>query len=1167
MNLRTLFLRSLRHHWRSLLAVSLGAAVGTAVLTGSLIVGDSVRASLRDLTLERLGRVDCALVAARLFRDQLAADLDAAPAILLRGSAMTDNARAGQVNVLGVDDRFWKLALHPPATQPREGEVLLNETLARELDARAGSRVLLRFEKPSAVPRDSVMGRRSEVVATVPLTVAAVIPSSGVGRFGLQANQQLPRNAFVPLATLQRALKLAGRANAMVARASSLRSDHDSQAGSLRHPTAALQTRLQQALTLADLDLQLRVHAARGCVSLESGRMILEPAIANAALAATADLGIPAAPTLTYLANTIAVGSREIPYSTVAAFDFKSPIANPESRIPNPESQDLKSQILNLKSQNPLGALRLTSGEPALALGDDEILLNEWAATDLAAKPGDAVRLAYYAADAQGQLNTAEHTFKLAGVVTLTGAAADPTLTPEYPGISDAKTMADWDPPFPVDLKHVRPKDEAYWNERRATPKAFVSLATGQRLWSSRFGNLTAIRLAPAGSAGVPPAEADLRKTAALFEKKLLASLTPDQLGLQFQPVKEQGLRSAAGATDFGQLFFGFSFFLIVSAAMLVALLFRLGVERRAKEIGILLATGFPVRVVRRLLLLEACAVAVAGGALGVPGAVAYGALMIAGLRTWWLPAVGTPFLHLALTGGSLAGGCAGGVIVALVSVWRTTRSLRRHAPVMLLAGKFAGEETPAAGARAARRRWYVAGAALLAAVASLAASAGGGAEQAAMGFFGGGAALLVAALAFVDGWFRREPASSTTVDAAHPPRARRVAWLGIRNGARHPGRSVLTAGLVASATFLVMAVTAFHQTSGGGAPEKSSGDGGFLLVAESDVPLHHDLNTPKGREALGMSSAAAALTGVRVTPLRLRPGDDASCLNLYAPERPRILGATDAMIERGGFRFEATLAETAAEKANPWLLLRRDFGPGVVPVFGDANTAQWILHRGLGEDFVITDEHGAPVRLRFVGLLSGSIFQSELVMAESHFLKLFPSQSGYGFFLIEAPVKRGRAVSQTLAEALNDYGFNVTPTAERLASFAVIENTYLATFQMLGGLGLVLGTLGLGAILLRNVLERRGELALLRALGFPQRALAALVLVENGFLLLTGLICGAACALLAVAPHLAARADALPWGQLAVMLALVVAAGLGSSVLAVRAAWRVPMLSALREE
>ena len=129
------------------------------------------------------------------------------------------------------------------------------------------------------------------------------------------------------------------------------------------------------------------------------------------------------------------------------------------------------------------------------------------------------------------------------------------------------------------------------------------------------------------------------------------------------------------------------------------------------------------------------------------------------------------------------------------------------------------------------------------------------------------------------------------------------------------------------------------------------------------------------------------------------------------------------------------------------------------------------------------------------------------------------------------------------------------------------MENTYLATFQTLGGLGLVLGTLGLGAILLRNVLERRGELALLRALGFRQRALAVLVLAENGFLLALGLVCGATCALLAVAPHLRTHAGEMPWTQLLLMLALVIVAGMSSSALAVRAALRVPMLGALREE
>jgi len=1139
MTLGTLLFHNLVHHRRSLLAVACGVAVGVTVLAGSLIVGDSMRASLRDLTLDRLGSVDCALVVGRFFREQLAAQeignrkyLRAAPAILLRGSAVhgATNARAGQVNVLGVDHRFWELASAPPEFRiphsafriPTGDQVILNAPLARDLGARAGDDVLLRFESSSAVPRESPMGRRTDVVAAMRLTVAAVIPAKGAGRFGLQANQKLPRNAYVPLATLQRALKLAGRTNTIL-----VSGQRDAQ---------PLQKLLSQLLTLDDLDLHTRINPARGYVALESRRMILEPTVVTTALTVAKNLNLSAAPTLTYLANTIAIGGREIPYSTVTASDDL--IQNPKSKA---ESARPAKQIQNLK--------------------DDEILLNDWAAADLNAKPGDSVRLDYYVVGSRGELLTTNHTFELASIVPLSGAADDPMLTPDYPGIADTKNMSDWDPPFPVDLKRVRQKDEDYWDAHRGTPKAFVSLATGQRLWSSRFGNLTAIRLFPAGSAGVPPAEADLKKTAAVFETTLLTRLSPDQLGLIFQPVKEQGLRAAAGATDFGQLFLGFSMFLIFSAAMLVALLFRLGIEQRAKEIGILLATGFPSRTVNRLLLLEGSATALLGCTLGLLGAVGYGALMLAGLRTWWLPAVGTPFLKLDVTVNALAIGGFGGLLVALVSIWWTLRSLRKQAPVTLIAGKHDETDTLAGDDRGVRRRWIAASVAALVAAASLIASAFGGAMEAATGFLLGGVSLLAAALLFISGWFRRVPSHATA------PR-RRVVWLGVRNGARHPGRSVLTAGLVASATFLIMAVTAFHHAPGERPPEKSSGDGGFALVAESDVPLHHDLNTPAGRAALSISqSVAAQLTGAHIVPFRLRPGDDTSCLNLYAPEKPRILGATDAMIERGGFRFSATLAATPAEKENPWLLLRRDFGPGVVPVFGDANSVQWILHSGLGQDFTITDERGETVRLRFVGLLSGSVFQSELIMSEAHFLRLFPSQSGYGFFLIETPPGGARAVASALEESLADYGFDATVTSERLASFAVVENTYLATFQTLGGLGLVLGTLGLGAILLRNVLERRGELALLRALGFRQRALAVLVLAENGFLLVLGLLCGVTCALLAVAPHLRTHAGEMPWTQLLLMLALVIVAGMSSSALAVRAALRVPMLSALREE
>ena len=108
-----LLLRNLLWYWRGNLAVLLGVAVGTAVLTGALLVGDSLRGSLRALALEQLGWVDSALVASRFFREDLAWEIPAtnvSPAILLQGSAATSGpepAHVHKVTILAVDERFW----------------------------------------------------------------------------------------------------------------------------------------------------------------------------------------------------------------------------------------------------------------------------------------------------------------------------------------------------------------------------------------------------------------------------------------------------------------------------------------------------------------------------------------------------------------------------------------------------------------------------------------------------------------------------------------------------------------------------------------------------------------------------------------------------------------------------------------------------------------------------------------------------------------------------------------------------------------------------------------------------------------------------------------------------------------------------------------------------
>src|SRR5258705_4953774 len=128
--------------------------------------------------------------------------------------------------------------------------------------------------------------------------------------------------------------------------------------------------------------------------------------------------------------------------------------------------------------------------------------------------------------------------------------------------------------------------------------------------------------------------------------------------------------------------------------------------------------------------------------------------------------------------------------------------------------------------------------------------------------------------------------------------------------------------------------------------------------------------------------------------------------------------------------------------------------------------------------------------------------------MADSNFMRLCPEQEGYRFFLIETSTPdKATAIATDVEDRLSDFGFDVQPTAERLANFHRVENTYLSTFQMLGGLGLVLGTLGMAAVLLRNVLERRRELALLRAVGYNSAHFTVMVVAENALLSSAGLL------------------------------------------------------------
>lgn len=1103
--------RSLRHYWRAHAAVCFGVAVAVAVLGGAALVGRSVTASLADLTTRRLGRTSVVISAETPFTEALASRM----ATPLAGSGIEDVAlfvlpgtvthqasgrRAQAVTVYGVDSRFF--AFHHVTNAGLAGSyVLLSPDLATELGAARDDDLVLRVAKPSAIPLDSLQARRDAGGKSIRLSFQGSLSPERMGEFSLAPGQAPVRAMFVALPRLQRDLDQADRVNTLLLAAPDAASP-------------ALDTQIGKALraSIDDADLQLYVDpdepSGRVIVSTSAG--VLPDAVVSAATSSVTASAIT--PLMTWLANRMSVGDRSVPYSLVSAI---GPTADGDAAM----------------------AALLRAG------GDPPIVLNDWAARDLHATAGEPLEIEYYRWTDAGSLTTERATFRVAGVVPMRGLGADRRLTPNYPGITSAASVADWDPPFPIDLKLVRPIDEDYWRQYRTAPKAFIRLDDGQRLWRTRHGQVSSLRIQPT-------AGADLVGEASRVRDSLVKTVDPLKAGFTSVAVRRQNVAASVGATDFGAYFSYFSAFVMVAALLLTATFFRLAVEQRARETGLLRAAGLRTTAVRRLFLIEASIVLIVGALIGMLLAVAWSSVMLYGLRTWWVDAVRTTNLSLHVEPGPLIIGAASGIVAGLIAIVLAIRGLGRVPPRELISG---ASEVPAI--RTGRATAITI--ALTAVGLVMAALGASGRVPQAAAFFTAGALLLAAGLAAFRRWLgraRRMRAGSTGYSG--------VIRLGIANASWRPGRSLACAGLVAAAVFLLVSVDAFRKR----AADDVAGSGGFALVGDAVLPIVHDPSTPDGRRALGLDAGGTdrTLAGVTIVPARLRPGDEAGCLNLYKPARPRIAGVGPAFFASTHFRFGAAL-----DRDQPWRPLSQPDKDGAIPAIVDATSLEYTWHVSVGDLVNIDTDTAHPITLRIVAALDDSMLQSEVLIADDAFTRLFPDLAGYRMLFVELdPAVRAHAteIAATLEDRLEAYGLDLQTTESRLDSYHRVENTYLSTFQALGGLGLVLGTLGLAAITARNVVERRRELALVSATGFDSRRLQLLVAAEQVVLVVAGLGIGLVAAAVAIAPVLVQRVGGLPSLPL-VWIGVVLAVGLLSAAISTRAIRRLPLVASLRSE
>ncbi len=1095
--------RSLRYYRARHLVFAGNVALTSAILCAALLTGASLQQGLlRDLHA-RLGAVRSAVyLPDGLFPVTLAQRLpDAQAALLLKGELLTAGGLlcADKAQVLGVAASSGRDG--SPSRPPEESGLLSAALNARGSGVLPGAEGAVRFEKPSLFSAELPLGAAKEdrmVRRAVGLRPPERSSAPG-GRgppsrplitpdFALRAASVPPVNVALPFEALARDAGAPGMANLLVSSAE----------------PQALSQALGRVLTPEDAGLTLETlrtpsaESRASCVVVKSRRVFLPGGVPEALAAA----GLTPSPATFHLADSFEAGTSEAPDggTTNATASRATPYGFVAAATP--------------------GSLEVPRD-----LKDDEVVINAWLAETLGIQTNETLTLRWRRFEAGGRLVADSRGFRVRAVIPTEAAAWAKAAMPVLPGLAGVDSCAAWDVGMPMDEEKLKDAaNEAYWKQWRETPKAFLTFTAGKACFGTFFGEAMSVR--------VESDEATVRRA--------LKAMTPAQAGFAVRPVWEEGLAAARGSTDFRMLFAGMAFVLMAAALLLSALSLSLALETRKGEIALFSALGWSRGKVVGVLAAEwsvpLVAGALAGGGLGAGLARA----LVWSLGRFWRDAFAGAEVAFYFSW-PVAGLAAGlSAVLTLTVLLRTVVRFARCLPVELWQGKEAGGQRSEDGGR--RALWEsVAGGALAAgALAVMLLSPAGAAADGA--FFGAGFLLMLSLVLFAKtagaAFFGRRSGGCV----ASPLVA------GVCRAVQSPRRSAPVVLLLAVGVFLTVGILSMKHDPAAGCERSSSGSGGFASIVTSATATDR---------ARGLERARRVSGGTGVVPVRVHDGDEAGCLNMSQPQTPRLLGL-DARAMARARAFEPE------DAGGIWTLIERPLEDGTIPALAaDQTMLQYSLKAkaGVTDGTVLSyaGTDGTAWRVRIVGALPvrSGILQGALILDERQFVRMFPEE-GYRLWLSdyapyslrEAAEAGGRRAEGRGRRSEGDGPISVTQlrhpepgvtvetVEERLRLLGSVESAYLDMFLVLGGLGMVLGVLGVALVILRGVEERRGELALLGAVGLSSGTVMRLLAAEYGVLVLAGLVIGTVPALVAIQPAARVLRGAMPWFAMAGIVA-----------------------------
>ncbi|MFH0759815.1 MAG: ABC transporter permease [Bacteroidota bacterium] len=1075
-----LIFSSLTYYRKKNLLLAVGIAVSGAVITGAMMVGDSVKYSLNLIVEQRLGHVTHVMKAGdRYFTTSLAEgvreqlQVPVSTILLQEGSATSGGGqiRVNHIQVMGVDAAFDTLAGTGDFYKGLSGDtIFLSTNLARRLNVGPGDEILLRIEKASLIPLNAPFVSDAGNLVTLRASVGGIAGEEQLGRFNLKVSQTAPFNVFISQARLQGLMDFEGRANVMLFSAGSSW-DSEGIAGVV-----------DERFSAADAGLEFSLLEESHVVEVSSRRVFIDEPLSNVLSAISPEgEGI-----VTYFVNSLSAAGKSTPYSFVSTL-------------------------------------------PGSWLRPGEIIINTWLAEDLGVGAGDSLEMAYFEVGPLRELNQVSARFIIKAVVPMEGRFGDRNLMPGLPGLSDAGNCRDWDTGVPIALEAIRDKDEDYWDRYGGIPKAFISVDRGKELWHNRFGTYTAFRY----RADDPPA----------LEAAIMKQIEPSMTGFTIEPTRQKGAEAAGSGVDFSQLFAGLSFFLLLAGILLTVLLFLLNLESREEQLGTLVVLGIPVRKIRGIIFLEALMVSVAGTLAGLALAVGYNALVFRALNGVWKDVVRTEMMHVDIRAATLAAGWIVTLAIAVLALWfPLNKKLRRLVSRHRKTGK--EEVAQREGSRRVERTNHVdhgkprklrsrplAGAVSVASFAAALILIGSqlvSLELVNVPVFFSAGGLLLAGSVFAVFWFLalKQKPSGERFDL------KLLSW---KNATRNRTRSMSIVILFAIGAFLVISTGSNRKDLFSNSGDPGSGTGGFLYYAESTIPVLQQLNNPEVRYETGLEGETTFVQ------MRKAGGDDASCLNLNKIVNPQVLGVDPLQLEN---RFSFVTRTAYLDEQNPWASLLRELPGGLIPAVADETVIKWGLGLSVGDTLHYTNASGGSMDLLLVGGLAPSLFQGNVIIANERFLEQFPGSSGTQVFLVEGEPSDTALISAELGSVFRDLGWDMQLASERLAEFNSVTNTYLSIFMVMGALGLLVGTFGLVVVLSRSLLERRREIALLMAVGYGKKMIRILITREYMILLVAGITMGFGAAIIATLPSMTSAHSGTSFTSILMWLMILVGNG-----------------------